>query len=353
MMKNTRSKMAFAAALACTAGLAQAQSSVTLYGIVDASYYSKQLAGETRLNTLSSGVMSTSRWGFRGSEDLGGGLRGLFDVSGFIRVDTGEQGRFPNDPIFSRFAWVGLSSPTAGRVRLGRVTTPGFLMGITTSPFGDSTTLGPYLLHTYLGSGSQPLMTGSGVTDSAWSNSVAYNTPVWGGFSVSAQVAAGEGTTAGRRYALGGNFVRGAFSVGVVYDQLEAMSLNFSKPPASFLIAEANTLQAAVTYDFKVVKLFAKVGSTKLERTVGTTFQQLDTIALGAVAPLGKGRLMLEGARTEKEQTGVADVTRSTVSFGYGYDLSKRTDLYTAVIADKLTNVKRGTGFTAGVRHNF
>lgn len=351
MTPDTRSKITLAAALACGAGLAHGQSSVTLYGIVDAGYYSKQLAGETRLHTLTSGVMSTSRWGFRGSEDLGGGLRGLFDVSGFFRTDTGDQGRFPNDPIFSRFAWVGLSSPTLGRVRLGRVTTPGFLMGITTSPFGDSTTVGPYLLHTYLGSASQPLMTGSGATDSAWSNSVAYNTPVWGGFSLSGQVAAGEGTTGGRRGSLGASFASGPFTVGVVYDKLEQMSLNFSKPPASVPMIDGDTLQAALTYDLKVVKLFAKAASTELERP-GTTIQ-LDTVSLGALVPVGRGRLMLEGARTEKEQTAVADATRTTVSFGYGHDLSKRTDLYAVVMSDKLTNAKRGTGYTVGVRHNF
>jgi len=352
MTTRTRSKIALAAALACTAGLAHSQSSVTLYGIVDAGYYAKQLAGETRLHTLTSGVMSTSRWGFRGSEDLGGGLRANFDVSGFFRGDTGDQGRFPNDPQFSRFAWVGLSSTTMGRLRLGRITTPGFLMGITTSPFGDSTVVGPYLLHTYLGSASQPLMTGSGATDSAWSNSVVYNTPVWGGLSFTAQVAAGEGTTGGRRVALGANYASGPLTAGLVYDKLEDMALNFSKPPASVPMTEGETLQAAVTYDFKVVRVFAKYGSTTLENAA--TEIQLDTAALGVSVPLSaQGRLMLEGAHTTREQTALADVKRSTVSFGYLHEFSKRTDLYAVAISDKLTNVKRGTGYTLGLRHNF
>lgn len=351
MPSATRLKLTLAAALAATAGLAHGQSSVTLYGIVDAAYYARQLAGEERVHTLTSGVMSTSRWGFRGSEDLGGGLRGLFDVSGFFRTDSGDQGRFPNDLVFSRFAWVGLSSPTLGRVRLGRVTTPGFLMGITTSPFGDSTTVGPYLLHTYLGSPSQPMMTGSGATDSAWSNSVAYNSPVWGGFTVLAQVAAGEGGTGGRRAALGGNYTRGPFSIGVVYDKLEDMALNFSKPPQVIPMRDGDTLQAALTYDFKVVKLFAKYGSTELEQPATTI--ELDTVSLGALAPAGKGRLMLEAARTKKDQTAAADQTRTTVSFGYGHDLSKRTDLFAVVMTDKLTDTDRGTGYTLGIRHNF
>ncbi|WP_457419385.1 porin [Roseateles sp. P5_E7] len=350
-MKMISTHVVLAAWLAASAGIATAQSSVSLYGILDAGAYSKQLAGETRLKTLSSGVMSTSRWGFRGSEDLGGGVKALFDVSSFLRADTGEQGRFPNDAMYSRYSWVGLSTPTLGRLRLGRVTTPGFLLGITTSPFGDSTTVGPYLLHTYLGSASQPLMTGGGVTDSAWSNSVAYNTPVFGGFSFSAQLAAGEGTTAGRRSAVGANYANGPFTLGVAYDKLDKMSLSFSKPPASILMEDGSTLQAAATYDFKVVKLFAKYGSTQLERP-GTEIK-LGTVAFGALMPLGSGRLMFEGARTNKEQTLLTDVKRTTISFGYGYDFSKRTDLYAVVMSDKLTGVKSGFGYTLGIRHNF
>lgn len=350
-MKMNSIRLALAGWLAVSSGLATAQSSVALYGILDVGAYSKQLAGETRLKTLSSGVMSTSRWGFRGSEDLGGGLRAIFDVSSFLRADTGESGRFPNDGMYSRYSFVGLQSTTLGRLRVGRVTTPGFLLGITTSPFGDSTTVGPYLLHTYLGSASQPLMTGGGATDSAWSNSVAYNTPVFGGFSFSAQLAAGEGTTAGRRSAVGANYANGPFTVGVAYDKLDKMSLSFSKPPASILMEDASTLQAATTYDFKVVKLFAKYGSTKLERP-GTEIQ-LGTVAFGALVPLGAGRLMFEGARTNKEQTLLADVKRTTISFGYGYDFSKRTDLYAVAMSDKLTGAKGGFGYTLGIRHNF
>ncbi|RZJ07037.1 MAG: porin, partial [Rubrivivax sp.] len=133
-MKTNFTRLALAACLAASSGIAAAQSSVQLYGIMDAGVYSKQLAGENRLQTLSSGVMSTSRWGFRGTEDLGGGLKAIFDVSSFVRADTGESGRFPNDGMYSRYAFVGLQSTTLGRVRLGRVTTPGFLLGITTSP---------------------------------------------------------------------------------------------------------------------------------------------------------------------------------------------------------------------------
>jgi predicted porin len=278
-------------------------------------------------------------------------LKAIFDVSSFVRADTGESGRFPNDGMYSRYAFLGLQSTTLGRVRLGRVTTPGFLLGITTSPFGDSTTVGPYLLHTYLGSASQPLMTGNGAADSAWSNSVSYNTPVFDGFSVSAQLAAGEGSTGGRRSAIGANFASGPVTIGAAYEKMGKMSMSFSKPPASVLMTDSATLQVAATFNAQVVKLFGKYGNTKLERP-GTEVQ-LNTFAGGALVPLGTGRLMLEAASTKRKQTALLDVKRTTISAGYGYDFSKRTDLYAVVMSDKVTGLKNGFGYTLGVRHNF
>ncbi|RZJ08801.1 MAG: porin, partial [Rubrivivax sp.] len=218
-------------------------------------------------------------------------------------------------------------------------------------PFGDSTTVGPYLLHTYLGSASQPLMTGNGAPDSAWSNSVSYNTPVFDGFSVSAQVAAGEGTTAGRRSAIGANFASGPFTIGSAYEKLGKMSMNFSKPPASVLMEDASTLQVAATYNLQFVKLFGKYGNTKLERP-GTEIE-LNTFAAGALVPLGSGRLMFEAASTTRDQTLLADVKRTTISVGYGYDFSKRTDLYAVAMSDKVTGLKNGFGYTLGIRHTF
>ena len=88
-----------ATATLLASGLAAAQT-VQLNGVVDAFAGQRQLSGRAKLKTLDSGGMTTSRWGVEGSEDPGGGLKASFALSGFLRADTGEAGRWPwnSDP---------------------------------------------------------------------------------------------------------------------------------------------------------------------------------------------------------------------------------------------------------------
>jgi len=340
-------------AVAGIAGIAQtavlAQSSVNLYGSVDVAAYSKQLSGETRMKTLTSGIMNASRFGFSGSEDLGDGLKARFDLSGYIRVDTGETGRSAADGFFQRFAWVGLDGKY-GLGRLGRISTPNFINTIRFNPFADSS-LSPVFMHTYIASGAQPMMTSHGTSDSAWSNSLAYTTPVFGGVQIAVQAAAGEGAVNGRRLGGSAYYGGGPFAIGLSVEDLSHMSLNFSKPPASVLINDAKTVQLGTSYDFGMVKLFAQGQRTELENPAVTI--KLRTGQVGASAPIGLGRLLVSYARTDKTQTAVADIKRDTASIGYDYFLSKRTDLYAVVTSDKVTNLDRGNGIALGIRHNF
>jgi predicted porin len=105
------------AALGAFAGAAQAQSSVTLYGIIDEGVnYTSNAAGH-RLYNLSSGELQGSRWGLRGAEDLGGGLKAIFTLENGFDVNSGRLGQGGLE--FGRQAYVGLSSPF-GTVTLGR-----------------------------------------------------------------------------------------------------------------------------------------------------------------------------------------------------------------------------------------
>ncbi|XAH24486.1 porin [Xylophilus sp. GW821-FHT01B05] len=339
-----------ATAAALIASPAWAQSSVSIYGSLDIGVYSKQLSGESRVQTLTSGNMNASRWGIRGTEDLGGGLRARFDMSSYIRMDTGEAGRSAADGYWARFSWVGLESNDYGSLRLGRITTPNFINTIRFNPFADSS-LGPVFMHTYLPSAAQPLMTSHGTTDSAWSNSVAYNSPSFGGFDVALQAAAAEGTTAGRR--LGGSlsYQSSTLSVGVSLEDLTGMGLSFSKPPAVIPIQTDRAVQIGASYDLQFVKLFGQYQRTKLA-AAGVDIT-LSTAQLGAAVPIGVGKLLASYGHTTKDQTALADVKRSTVSIGYDYALSKRTDLYAVLVTDKVTSLDRGNGVVLGVRHNF
>jgi predicted porin len=114
-MKKSLVALAALGAFACTA---HAQSSVTLYGIIDEGFNINTNAGGSHLYNLSSGVLQGSRWGMRGTEDLGGGLSAIFVLENGFDVNTGKLGQ--GGLMFGRQAYVGLGSRQFGTVTLGR-----------------------------------------------------------------------------------------------------------------------------------------------------------------------------------------------------------------------------------------
>ncbi|CAG9179450.1 hypothetical protein CURE108131_13930 [Cupriavidus respiraculi] len=149
--KPARKAAAMAAAAAVLAsGGAMAQSSVTLYGQVDSFVGSVKASGAERAYVVGAGGMQTSYWGIKGTEELGNGVKAIFDLNGFYRVDNGRSGRFDADGMFTRSAYVGLQSNDAGTLRLGRNTTPYFLSTILFNPLVDSYVFSPAVFHTYL-----------------------------------------------------------------------------------------------------------------------------------------------------------------------------------------------------------
>ncbi|WP_321965077.1 porin [Paraburkholderia sp. J7] len=106
------------AALGAFAGVAHAQSSVTLYGIIDEGFNINTNYGGKHLYNLSSGVLQGSRFGLRGAEDLGGGLKAVFVLENGFDVNNGKLGQ--GGLLFGRQAYVGLSSSQFGTVTLGR-----------------------------------------------------------------------------------------------------------------------------------------------------------------------------------------------------------------------------------------
>ncbi|MCA3182474.1 MAG: porin, partial [Cupriavidus sp.] len=128
-----------AAALAgLFAGGAFAQTSVTLYGVADVGVeYANHLgAGDNSTVRMQSGNLSGSRWGLRGSEDLGGGLRAVFTLESGFSVDDGRSTQ--NNRLFGRQAWIGLSN-AYGTLSLGRHTTAMYDFGVQYDPMGIST----------------------------------------------------------------------------------------------------------------------------------------------------------------------------------------------------------------------
>ena len=119
--------LAVLAAATALCGPVLAQSNVQLTGLLDMYAGAKRMAGDAgRASVLNSGGMTTSWYGFKGAEDLGGGLKAQFALTAFLQADTGTPGRFGGDPYFSRDANVGLSGGF-GTVSLGRGLAPNFL----------------------------------------------------------------------------------------------------------------------------------------------------------------------------------------------------------------------------------
>lgn len=165
------------AALSATAG-AFAQSSVTLYGILDASvgYVNKANAAGKSAVYMSDSALQSSYWGLRGSEDIGGGLKVNFNLQSDVRTDTGAG----NADFFRREANVSLVSAAYGELRLGRTMSPAIAnaQGGVVTP-GNSIGV------------SSAVATGTSA-DFFTKNAITYYSPVMAGVRATLQFAPGE-----------------------------------------------------------------------------------------------------------------------------------------------------------------
>ncbi|KWR91618.1 porin [Cupriavidus sp. IDO] len=252
-------KLFAAAVAALAAGGAYAQSSVTLYGVVDAGieYQNKQpgnaatgLSGGHDVVRLTSGNQSGSRWGLRGVEDLGGGLKGVFVLESGFNVDDGKSGQ--DNRLFGRQAYVGLSSQW-GQLTLGRHQTPMYDFGLQFDPMAIST--------------KYSITSQDGAFAGRADNSIKY-IGTFGGLTANALYSAGSNTggTAGvfqgnagevpgsakigREYSLSLTYAGGPFAVGAVYDET---NLGFVGNPD----AVVRRASAAGSYAFGPAKAFA------------------------------------------------------------------------------------------------
>lgn len=341
MKKNL---IALGAALLCAAG-AHAQSSVQLTGLVDVFAGSMKMAGDaSSKSVVDSGGLTTSWFGMKGTEDLGGGLKAHFNLTSFIKVDAGTQGRFVNDTFFSRDANVSLSGGF-GSVLLGRWMAPNFLPSVVGNPLGDSFTFSPLILHMNV-----PLFNGTGwgattPSDTGWSNQLVYSTPNIGGFKANLQYQFGEQAGNNGKKNVGANFFYfgGPLTLTGFYERDQ-----ISNPGAgSYLGTTKKDWMLLGAYDFGMVKPYLSYGEKKIDDTASTKGK---TYQVGASAPLGNGKLLAEWVKTEWS---TPDVSRKTFTLGYDYNLSKRTDVYAMYMNDKITSQTNGNSFGVGIRHRF
>ena len=231
-------KSLIALAVLATTGAAMAQSNVTLYGRIDTSIGAEKVDGVSTTKMFS-GALTTSRWGMRGSEDLGGGLKGNFQLETGIKSDTGEQGK--TGVAFDRHAWVGLSGGF-GSVKLG----------LTDSIFKDIYDLGnAYNVWDSDFTSGKVAYDGVKNFTSRPTNQIRYETPKLGGFSAGLTYAMDEKVAkAAEITAIGVRYNAGALAVGLGYQDE-----SFYQDPTS----DRKYTALTATYDFGAVRASALV----------------------------------------------------------------------------------------------
>jgi predicted porin len=345
IVMNKRNAVAVAAVMALLAGGAQAQSSVQLMGTIDAYAGKLRAAGDAGpRGVVNSGGMTTSWWGFKGTEDIGGGYKVSFALTSFLLADTGVPGRFAGDPFFSRDSNVTLSTPSWGSLTAGRALAPNFLPTILFNPFGDSFTFSPLVLHNNISLFNGSGWTASTPSDTGWSNELLYSTPNFGGFSANVHYQFGEQTANFGAHNFGINllYFAGPFAATAFYERDDLSN------PVPALFAGGDTKKdwmVGASYDFTAVKLFATYGKAKTDLTPVTD----KTLSLGASIPLGGGKILAAVARSETN----VNIDRRTTSLGYDYNLSKSTDLYAVAMHDSITARTSGNSFGFGIRKRF
>jgi predicted porin len=312
-------KSLIALAVLAASGAAMAQSSVTAFGVVDTGVGRISNSGGNSVTGVTTGGNATSRLGFRGVEDLGGGLKAGFWLEGGIRSDVGDGnsgGASGTGFEFKRRATVSLLG-NFGEVRLGR----DFLASYTTlssyDPFGDN------------GFGATFQYNKTGGFENRKANTVSYFLPEnLGGFFGQVQFIAGENTNGtfgkGNGYSVALGYKNGPLSISGGASKLNDGHLvtNATGVGSS---ADSDTYNIGASYDLGVVKISGVWNQEKLKTPTEVKFS---SYLVGLSAPLGGGVLKLSYQDLNNKTFGASQNDATKISLGYVYDLSKRTALY-------------------------
>ncbi|MBC7482890.1 MAG: porin [Rhizobacter sp.] len=283
------------AVLGAFAGVASAQSSVTMYGTVDLNGRYVKNDGSSRRYSLGQDGINSSQLGFKGTEDLGGGLKARFDLIAGVNADDGTT----NSKFFNRRSVVKLSGGF-GEVRLGRDYTPTFWNYTIFDAFGTNG----------LGDSSHVLASVQPTFVRA-DNSVGYFLPSGlGGIYGQAMVAAGEGVNTGKYYGGRIGFAAGPFDIAGAY--AETNSTN-----------KVKSANIGASYDMGFLKLMGYYAEVKEPSAKQTSY------SISGVVPIGQGEIHV-GYEYGK-YTNPTSFKADQVPLGYVYNLSKRTAVYTTV----------------------
>jgi predicted porin len=365
---NMNKSLLALAVLATVASTASAQTNVTLYGMVDAGidYDTSKNPGGAKW-ALQSGQQSSSRIGFKGSEDLGNGMTANFVLENGFQLDDGTL-KYPVNAttprLFGRQAWVSLDG-AFGSIKLGRQYSAMFFALGAIDPFGVATSANAQNVFGFGLDAMDPI--------SRSDNTISYTTPTVAGFNALGGYKFGENAGAfntGSSKFVGVTYANGPLLAVASFQSTDNVSFGAATTALGAIVAPsglgavANTTGALVktgvvgaTYDFGVAKVALAYGGTKATAAGDVN---MHNYLVGFTAPAGTGSVL--GSWLRNDITDISGAVTNMYSLGYKYPLSKRTGLYaytsytrngSAVRLNAQVNGQTDRDVSFGVNHKF
>lgn len=308
------------AAVASTTALAQ--SNVTVYGRLNASVESVK---NGNLKAVTQLVNNSSRIGFRGTEDLGGGLSAGFQIEHGFNVDNGAATNTTN--FWARQSEVNLGSSTLGRVRLGTFTSEAYYA-----------TADYVSLHNHdTGNSADRLYADTART----TNKVGYRSPSFAGLTVDAAVSLGEAVAGTKRNLdLAANYAVGDLHVGFGYQKGDSTTTKLNQYALSALYT-----MGPLTFG----------GYVQRDKNVFFNNGNRTNVRLSGMYALGASEFHLNVGRAGDYSNTPGDTAATQLTLAYNYNLSKRTKLFAfyTKVDDKGTLYGDFRSLALGLRHNF
>ncbi len=340
------------AALGAFAGTASAQSSVTIYGVLDQSIAKNSCDTNCALNpgapslkawTIQSSTQS--RLGFRGNEDLGGGLSAQFQIEHRFNPDTGSTTTVTGNaatqaPFWNGKSIVQLTSASLGSVFFGRDYTSPFWIQLKADVFGNDGVGQSGVIPLYAGFVPPDITNGAAATavGAKSSNMVGYKSPNISGLTAQFIEALSETSGLGRDNSFNVEYAAGPIYAGFAYEKVTKGSKDGQ-----------GVFNLAASYDLG----FAKFGGYYAKAKTGANGTVSGKVwQLNATAPLGSGLLKAQYYSVDPNDAVTNDKFKK-IGIGYNYNLSKRTNLYFDMGFAKQDLKSNNNAYAFGLRHYF